>query len=174
MWCRIFSLLWMMLFHVGSSVFEISTTFITVVVIVAQWRDMQCFKELFSAKIIVTIMMMMTMIVAPDCALSLWFSFGFIRNPLGLKCVTRVDSFRIFSAKYHIWKPLAPIMFAREHWWFCVTVFLRTDWLNVSLLLFQIWYLANWIFRSCFPSTQGAVTRFNPYGFLVLCIAYSW
>ena len=60
-----------MLFHVGSSVFEISTTFITVVVIVAQWRDMQCFKELFSAKIIVTIMMMMTMIVAPDCALSL-------------------------------------------------------------------------------------------------------
>ena len=53
----------------------------------------------------------------------------------------------------------------------------RTDWLNVSvlstifgnpaLLLFQIWYLANWIFRSLFPSTQGAVTRFNPYGFLV-------
>ena len=52
----------------------------------------------------------------------------------------------------------------------------RTDWLNVSvlstifrnplLLLFQIWYLANWIFRSLFPSTQGAVTRFNPYGFL--------
>ena len=33
--------------------------------------------------------------------------------------------------------------FAREHWWYCVTVFLRTDWLNVSLLLFQIWYLAN-------------------------------
>ena len=30
-----------------------------------------CFKEFFSAKIIVTIMMMMTMIVAPDCALSL-------------------------------------------------------------------------------------------------------
>ena len=57
--------------------------------------------------------------------------------------------------------------FAREPWWYCVTVFLRTDWLNVSLLLFQIWYLANWIFRSLFPNTQGAVTRFNPYEFLV-------
>ena len=54
----------------------------------------------------------------------------------------------------------------------------RTDWLNVSvlstifgnpsLLLFQIWYLANGIFRSLFPSTQGAVTRFNPYGFLLV------
>ena len=53
---------------------------------------------------------------------------------------------------------------------------MRTDWLNVSvlstifgnpaLLLFQIWYLANRIFRSLFPSTKGAVTRFNPYGFL--------
>ena len=50
-----------------------------VVVIVAQWRDIQCFKELFSAKILVTIMMMMTMIVAPGCALSLWFSFGFMK-----------------------------------------------------------------------------------------------
>ena len=30
-----------------------------------------CFTDFFSAKIIVTIMMMMTMIVAPDCALSL-------------------------------------------------------------------------------------------------------
>ena len=58
--------------------------------------------------------------------------------------------------------------FAREHWWYCVTVFLRTDWLNVSRLLFQIWYLANWIFRSLFPNTQGAVTRFNPY------LAYGW
>ena len=137
-----------------------------------------------------------------------------------------VHSFRIFSAKYHIWKPLTPVFyeskhsavnkcckiieickyetprcflrvfhrtfslyfwtaflyfcvfvfvspecpplyyFAREHWWYCVTVFLRTDWLNVSLLLFQIWYLANWIFRSLFPNTQGAVTRFNPYEFL--------
>ena len=57
--------------------------------------------------------------------------------------------------------------FAREHWWYCVTVFLRTDWLNVSLLLFQIWYLASRIFRSLFPNTQGAVTRFNPYEFLV-------
>ena len=57
--------------------------------------------------------------------------------------------------------------FAREHWWYCVTVFLRTDWLNVSLLLFQIWYLANWIFRSLFPNTQGAVTRFNSYEFLI-------
>ena len=60
----------MMPFHVGSSVFEISTTSL-VVVIVAQGRDMQCFKEHFSAKIIVTIMMMMTIIVAPGCALSL-------------------------------------------------------------------------------------------------------
>ena len=56
-------------FHVGSSVFEISTTL--VVVIVAQGRDMQCFKEHFSAKIIVTIMIMMTMIVVPGWALSL-------------------------------------------------------------------------------------------------------
>ena len=53
-------------FHVGSSVFEISTTFIS-----SGHRDMQCFKEHFSAKIIVTITMMMTMIVAPGCALSL-------------------------------------------------------------------------------------------------------
>ena len=55
---------------------------------------------------------------------------------------------------------------------------MRTDWLNVSvlstifgnpsLLLFQIWYLANRIFRSLFPSTQVAFTRFNPYGFLIL------
>ena len=59
----------MMPFHVGSSVFEISATL--VVVIVAQCRDMQCFKEHFSAKIIVTIMMMMAMSVAPRCALSL-------------------------------------------------------------------------------------------------------
>ena len=58
--------------------------------------------------------------------------------------------------------------FAREHWWYCVTVFLRTDWLHVSLLLFQIWYLANWIFGSLFPNTQGAVTRFNPYEFLII------
>ena len=58
--------------------------------------------------------------------------------------------------------------FAREHWWYCITVFLRTDWLNVSLLLFQIWYLANWIFRSVFPKTQGAVTHFNPYEFLTI------
>ena len=47
-------------------------------------------------------------------------------------------------------------------------MFLRTDWLNVSLLLFQIWYLASRIFRSLFPNTQGAVTRFNPYEFLLL------
>ena len=60
--------------------------------------------------------------------------------------------------------------FAREHWWYCVTVFLQTDWLNVSLLLFQIWYLANWIFRSLFPNTQGGVTRFNPYEFLIKLI----
>ena len=49
----------------------------------------------------------------------------------------------------------------------------RTDWLNVSvlstifanpsLLLFQIWYLANWIFRSLFPRTRGAVTRLKLY-----------
>ena len=57
--------------------------------------------------------------------------------------------------------------FAREHWWYCVMVFLRTDWLNVSLLLFQIWYLASRIFRSLFPNTQGAITRFNPYEFLI-------
>ena len=60
---------------------------------------------------------------------------------------------------------------------------MRTDWLNVSvlstifgnplLLLFQIWYLANWIFRSLFPSTQGAVTRFNPYGFLIICNSFN-
>lgn len=36
-------------------------------------------KELFSVKIIVTIMMMMTMIVAPGCALSLCLSFGFMK-----------------------------------------------------------------------------------------------
>ena len=48
---------------------------------------------------------------------------------------------------------------------------LRTDWLNVSLLLFQIWYLASRIFRSLFPNTQGAVTRFNPYEFLMYPIA---
>ena len=36
-----------------------------------------------------------------------------------------------------------------------------------SLVIPNLWYLANWIFRSLFPSTQGAVTRFNPYGFLV-------
>ena len=88
------------------------------------------------------------------------------QKPIRVKRVTRVHSFGIFSAKYHIWKPLAPVNFAREHWWYCVTVFLRTDWLNASLLLFQIWYLVNWILRSLFPSTQGAVTRFNPYGFL--------
>ena len=55
---------------------------------------------------------------------------------------------------------------------------MRTDWLNVSvqstifgnplLLFFQIWYFANGIFRSLFPSTQGTVTCFNPYGFLSL------
>ena len=33
--------------------------------------DVQYFRELFSAKIIVTIVMMMTTIVAPGCALSL-------------------------------------------------------------------------------------------------------
>ena len=84
------------------------------------------------------------------------FQLSFSRNPWGLKRVTRVHSFRIFSAnwlvecfsaKYHIWKPL-------------------------SLLLFQIWYLANWILRSLFPSTQEAVTRFNSYGFLVLVNNY--
>ena len=69
--------------------------------------------------------------------------------------------------------PVCPPLyyFAREHWWYCVTVFFGTDWLNVSLLLFQIWYLANQIFRSLFPNTQGAVTRFNPYEFLVAPIA---
>ena len=66
--------------------------------------------------------------------------------------------------------PGCPLLyyFAREHLSYCVTVFLRFDWLNVSLLLFQIWYLANWIFRSLFPTTQGAVTRFNPYEFLIV------
>ena len=51
-------------------------------------------------------------------------------------------------------------------------MFLWTDWLNVSVLLFQIWYLVNWIFRSLFPNTQGAVTRFNPYEFLVMLIVF--
>ena len=68
--------------------------------------------------------------------------------------------------------PGCPLLyyFAREHWWYCVTVFLRTDWLNVSFLLFQIWYLANWIFGSLFPNKQGAVTRFNPYEFLLVLL----
>ena len=53
-------------------------------------------------------------------------------------------------------------------WMFqCYVPYLETP----SLLLFQIWYLANLIFRSLFPSTQGTVTRFNPYGFLVFHIS---
>ena len=144
-----------------------------------------------------------------------------------MKRVTSVHSFRIFSAKYHIWKPLTPVFYESKHstvnkfckiieickyanlgvfsecftelfhsifgqlfWTFVFSFsshrgvlhyiisrkniggiasqcFLQTDWLNVSLLLFQIWYLANWIFRSLFPNTQRGITHFNPDEFLI-------